>query len=470
MGTYSHSDLHIVAPVGSLGRVKLTSFRLFCRTRGFEGGVVLPVRRDRTTGMPVQPFPQPSIVNVPLQQQDGPPAIACVEFGQQIAAGERIGRAKTADAADVHSPFAGRVIAIGRVNSARKADLPAVRIETSPPTAPEPPTPLQLPPDMPPPALDELGQAARTAGLTDFQRRGGSLAHLLQQAGSRNIRHLLINTLPAEPLMTGDAVQIEDNLDTIARMAALLGRAIGARRTTIAVDACDRRLLASLRKLSHGTRVRVFPVLNKYPQHMPVLLAASLTKLETPPGASTLAVGVLVLEALSLVALAEALQWPEHPPRPLTHRVVTVTGPAVIRAGHYRIPIGTSFANVLMQVGLRSTVKRIVEGGLITGRAIGDLNCVITKQTSTILVLDRAADRVPTPGPCVRCGWCQEDCPVGLDPHMLLDLAERGEAAAAARLHPQACVECGLCSYVCPAELPLAAAVSQLKRRITMTV
>ena len=60
------------------------------------------------------------------------------------------------------------------------------------------------------------------------------------------------------------------------------------------------------------------------------------------------------------------------------------------------------------------------------GKAIESLDTVVTKQTSAILFLDRQSDRVPNPGPCINCGWCQDDCPVGLDPQLLLEAAERG--------------------------------------------
>ena len=89
---------------------------------------------------------------------------------------------------------------------------------------------------------------------------------------------------------------------------------------------------------------------------------------------------------------------------------------------------------------------------------------MVTKQTSAIVLHDRDQVRSARPGPCLRCGWCQEDCPVGVDPQALLEIMERGALAEASRLYPQACIECGLCSYVCPAELPLAEAAAHLKR------
>ena len=98
------------------------------------------------------------------------------------------------------------------------------------------------------------------------------------------------------------------------------------------------------------------------------------------------------------------------------------------------------------------------------GQAVESLLVVVTKQTSAILRVDRVAARTPRPGPCVRCGWCQEDCPVGLDPRALLEIMERNELTEAHRHYAHACIECGLCSYVCPAELPLADAAARVKR------
>jgi Na+-translocating ferredoxin:NAD+ oxidoreductase RnfC subunit len=53
-----------------------------------------------------------------------------------------------------------------------------------------------------------------------------------------------------------------------------------------------------------------------------------------------------------------------------------------------------------------------------------------------------------------------------LDPAALLDLHQRGAWQRAAALHPEACIGCGVCSYVCSADLPLAEAARDLRRRM----
>ena len=54
-----------------------------------------------------------------------------------------------------------------------------------------------------------------------------------------------------------------------------------------------------------------------------------------------------------------------------------------------------------------------------------DDQSVLTKQTAGV---PRSADAmVHHPGPCIRCGWCVEDCPVQINPALLADLAEAGQ-------------------------------------------
>jgi electron transport complex protein RnfC len=135
----------------------------------------------------------------------------------------------------------------------------------------------------------------------------------------------------------------------------------------------------------------------------------------------------------------------------------------VRRPGLYRIPLGTRYADILHHVGITGSLTRVIDGGLLTGRPVEHLDMVTTHETAGVIALDARHDHLSTPGPCIHCGWCQEDCPVGLDPRTLLDLYEREKYQQALHFYPHACIECGLCSYVCPAELPLTQAAVALK-------
>lgn len=436
---------------------------LLSRPRRLRGGLILPALPLPPVDRGIQPLPLPPLIDVPMLQHDGSSAAVCVEAGQAVTAGMRIGRAETSDALDVHAPLTGRVAAILRADTARHTDVPAVRIEPNTQHRVPPYRPVQLDDGLAAPSMDDFIRAAELGGLTDFQPRPKVLAEQLRRAARGGVDHVIVNTLPGEPTLTAGGLVMLDHVELIVRMTAWLAAGIGSARGCIAVDQADAGWTNKLRNAAQGTPVRVVPLVNKYPQGSPVLLGASIVDRETPPGGSPLDVGVLALEAEALIAIAAALDVPGHRSVPMTHRVIAVSGSGVCRPGHLFVPVGTRLRDILGCVCTTRTVRRVVEGGPLTGRAVANLDVVVTKQTPGLLVLDRASDRTAAPGPCVRCGWCQEDCPLGLDPRRLLDLAEREELDKSRRYHPQACIECGLCSYICPAELPLAEGAGTLK-------
>jgi electron transport complex protein RnfC len=183
--------------------------------------------------------------------------------------------------------------------------------------------------------------------------------------------------------------------------------------------------------------------------------------METPYGRAPLDIGSFVLDLSTVASLTDALQG-----QAMTSKLLTVAGPCAAAPGNYRVPIGTRVSNIIEQVGLAEPLAQVVVGGPLTGSSINTLDAVITKHTRGILLANTEMAKPSRPGPCIRCGWCQQDCPVGLDPAAILDIVERRTYTNAAAQRPLACLECGLCSYVCPSELPLARAVIQLKQFI----
>jgi len=68
--------------------------------------------------------------------------------------------------------------------------------------------------------------------------------------------------------------------------------------------------------------------------------------------------------------------------------------------------------------------------------------------------------------PCINCGWCEDVCPVGLMPDLLMKLLRIDQGEEAEALALMDCIECGLCSYVCPSKLPLHEELARGKRAV----
>jgi len=435
------------------------------RPRTFQGGLYLPVGRVLSADAPIAAFPRPGRLTVPMIQHTGLACEPVVEVGRQVEAGQLIGRAEENGAVNVHAPLAGRVAAITRVATASHPDVAAIQIDTvdtqrtddgagDEGTAPEPCT------------VANLAALADEAGIANVRDPAVGLGGQLRRAGSCTIRDVIINGMSYEPMLTAGRDLLWNSLSAVIAAGVWVRAALKARHLWLTTDRADRELVSRCRMATEGTPVRVAALHHKYPQAMPALLAWSVTGRAPTYGHGPEDAHTLVLELEPLIALEVAARNGQ----PMVDRVVTVAGSAIHRSGHYRIPVGTSFSDVLRHVGLDRPVTRVVDGGPMTGRAVTTLATVVTKQTGAILVMDSDHDHVPVPGPCLRCGWCQDACPVGLDPLALLDTFERGDLTQARSLYPHACLECGLCSYICPSELPLAEAAAELKRVVPINV
>jgi electron transport complex protein RnfC len=227
---------------------------------------------------------------------------------------------------------------------------------------------------------------------------------------------------------------------------------VGAKRVMIAVESNKPDAVEALREVAgDDVEIRVLPT--RYPQGAEKQLIYALLKKEVPHGQLPAATGALVHNVATAAAIADAI---EHG-KPLTERVVTVTG-SVARPGNYRVVIGTLVSELIEQAGgLVGDVERVISGGPMTGMALGSLDVPVTKGMSGIVAL-RAGDTAPAitdDQPCIRCGRCPEACPMGLEPYAIANYASRQMWDAAGKRDAIDCIECGICSYVCPTKRPL---------------
>ena len=158
---------------------------------------------------------------------------------------------------------------------------------------------------------------------------------------------------------------------------------------------------------------------------------------------------MLVINVSSVLALSQA--W--YQGKPLTERVITVSGDGTERIGNYRVKIGTSVQDIVEQVGLLPEADVYIMGGPFRGWASEKPLGVITKNITGLTILSKVARQQPVA--CIRCGWCSDDCPAAIDPARLYQLIEAGRVGEAQKAFLEDCIECGLCSYVCPSHLPL---------------
>jgi electron transport complex protein RnfC len=234
--------------------------------------------------------------------------------------------------------------------------------------------------------------------------------------------------------------------------------ASGCSRAFLAVEDNKPAAIEAVRRALQGSdEVELAVVKTKYPQGGERQLINSVLNKHVPTGGIPPMIGVLVLNVATCAAIADAVVNK----RPLTHRVVTVSGEAIARPGNYYVAIGTSVGDLLEFCGgvTRKSAK-VVMGGPMMGLAIADLDTPLTKTTGAITVLTKEqigeAKLKRQETPCIRCGRCLEVCPENLSPTKIAHAVKSNLLDLAQSYYLSACIECGCCSYVCPANIEIA--------------
>jgi len=276
-------------------------------------------------------------------------------------------------------------------------------------------------------APEEIVDIARRAGLLGMG--GGMFPTYVKLSPATPIDWVIINGCESEPYLTCDHRVLVEHRDEVECGMRLAMQAVGAAQGTI------------------ETAKDSF--LDGYESH----LIHKVLGRQVPKGGRPSDVGVVVLNVQSARALHRAVC--EH--RPLVDRVVTVDGNAVQRPGNYVVPLGTEIRHVLEACGVDwDQTSTVIAGGPIMGSPV-EPGAIVTAGTSGVLALTADEISAPSHDPCIRCGRCQEVCPLALPSgqmiHQPTDLLLE-------------CIECGMCQFTCPAQRPILQEIRKAKSHL----
>ena len=432
--------------------------RLTTTRRSFTGGIHPPSSKQLARDQPIEVVPIPKQVRIPLLQHVGALCEPVVKSRDEVSVGDLVGKSEAPVSAFAHASISGKVAKESAATLPNGRRVPTVPIKAGDEQLEgqallddiyggDWPT-LRL--DLPSPDL--ILQAVRDAGLVGM---GGAAfpTHIkLALNPERPIDTLLVNGCECEPYLTADYRLMLETPRPIVTGALLAASAVGARRVVIGVEDDKRPAAEALSKAAEGTGIEVGLVPTKYPQGSERQLVPVLAQDKVPANGLPLDVGVVVVNVATAAAIARAVLRG----KPMTHRIVTVTGRGVETPKNLLAPIGISYGELIETAGgLTFDAARVLAGGPMMGFTLGDLDTPVTKGTSgiTVLTLDDLQQIEETA--CVRCGLCVDACPLNLVPTRIALAARKGAWSLAERYHINACMECGCCAYQCPAQIPL---------------
>ena len=428
----------------------------------FPGGVHPFEGKEFTEDKKIEILPDPKIVKIPLQQHIGAPTQPLVEKKQEVKAGEKIAESNGFVSVPVHASISGTVKSIDLIDHPVSGRGEAIVIEAG--ESQEWIDSFQLNEKYMDLSVDEMKNLIKEAGLAGL---GGATfpTHVkLSPPADKKIDTVILNGVECEPYLTADHRLMLEKPDEILQGFKLIIKILGAERGIIGIENNKKNAIELMRKKSEKERnIDVVSLPVKYPQGAEKQLIKACLNREVPSGGLPMDIGVVVQNVGTAFAIYEAVAMR----KPLTHRVVTVTGPAVKEPKNVLVPIGTLFQDVITFCGgITENAGKIIMGGPMMGLSQPHQEIPVIKGTSGILIFKEDQAHLNREDPCINCGRCVEVCPSYLMPTTLQVLVYNEKVDDAERLHIMDCIECGSCSFICPANRYLVQSIRHGKREI----
>ena len=415
----------------------------------FFGGIHPKYNKEMSTVVTTFHRIEPQQVVIPLQQHIGAPCKSLVAVGERVLLGQKIGDGEGL-CVPVHSSVSGTVIAIESRPHVSGREVMAIVIENDFQDEAVPFAGNTAPLDEIEP--DDMLHAIREAGIVGM---GGAAfpGNVKALSAMGNVDTLIANACECEPYITADDSLLRTTPEDVLTGMELLSRVLKPSRVVLAVEDNKQEAIQRIRELQEkypSVELAVLPT--RYPQGSEKQLIQALTGREVPPGQLPVSVDCAVFNVSTFAAIYRAVRLG----KPLTERIVTISGEAIAQPQNFIVRIGTPFHDLIEKAGgLHDRTERVISGGPMMGIAQKDLAVPVVKATNSILCLLKDVNGAAENPVCLRCGKCVAVCPMKLLPLYMYRYQLAGKTKELQRLNVLDCIECGSCAFTCPGKLPL---------------
>ncbi len=280
---------------------------------------------------------------------------------------------------------------------------------------------------------------------------------------SRDVEQIIVNAAECEPLMMVDHHVLEHYFGAMVSALEILLDSMDAKEAIIGIKGKNMHLLdKKILKSIEGTRVKVKEIPDIYPAGDEVVLTYETTGKIIPEGSIPIMVGVMVINAETVLNIYNAI---ENGEKNIT-KLVSIGGD-VERDMVVKVPIGMKISELLATCGYDNLEgKALINGGPMMGNLVNLETDVVTKTTKGILIFPETHQIIQkrrrpmsmtlkrASAACCNCSMCSDMCPrylLGYDIRVdkTLRAASHSEVSHAESFtQATLCCGCGVCSVI----------------------
>ncbi len=292
----------------------------------------------------------------------------------------------------------------------------------------------------------------------------------------QKIQQLVVNLCPTEPWALPNWVILEHKTAAfLDKLKEIKIRRFPDARCYIAINRKENEFVSAVKEYADSPEwMEVVALDAKYPQDDPVMLSKIVLNKEINFGQDAAAQGVLIMDAQTVSAMYESSIVGSK----VDSRFIVLSGTGLKENEIVNVQLGTSLEKILQN---RTTGKhRVFVNGPLRGREVTDFSFRTDWSVNNIVALEEKDYKVMFPmikqdelalttnllgelRQCVYCNFCDDICPVDLEPALYYHSYKRGEKHKASLYNLEKCIECGLCSFVCPSKLELLQIIKECK-------
>ena len=266
------------------------------------------------------------------------------------------------------------------------------------------------------------------------------------------IHYLIINGAECEVYSSADnAVMYEYTEELLEAIDAIM-EIMNIEKSYIAVNENNNKIIKKfLKYINTYPNIKLYGLTDGYPNGWERSIVKEIFNMSYDKDPMEL--GIMINNVSTIYSIYEMLKYK----RPLTGRVVTIAGDGIKKPANYKLKIGSNFSEIMLKTGQLSNIKNpiLIAGGAMMGVSIPSDELIVTRDLSTILVLNNKEEET---NPCIKCGKCSEVCPVGLMPSLIINEDKKKKIK-----YIDKCIECGLCSYICPSKIEVRDKIKEVK-------